>query len=55
MGWVWPKGSNLAPGPLGSVAGDPDRPRGAGQGDRHGAFLGSGLGVGHPYRLYLQL
>jgi hypothetical protein len=28
MGWVWSGGSNLAPGPLGSVAGDPDRHRG---------------------------
>jgi hypothetical protein len=28
MGWVLSGGSNLAPGPLGSVAGDPDRPRG---------------------------
>jgi hypothetical protein len=28
MGWVWSEGSNLAPGPLGSVAGDPDRHRG---------------------------
>jgi hypothetical protein len=26
--WVWSGGSNLAPGPLGSVAGDPDRHRG---------------------------
>jgi hypothetical protein len=25
LGWVWSGGSNLAPGPLGSVAGDPDR------------------------------
>jgi hypothetical protein len=28
MGWVWSGGSNLAPGPLGLVAGDPDRHRG---------------------------
>jgi hypothetical protein len=30
LGWVWSGGSNLAPapGPLGSVAGDPDRHRG---------------------------
>jgi hypothetical protein len=28
LGWVWSVGSNLAPGPLGSVAGDPDRHRG---------------------------
>jgi hypothetical protein len=28
MGWVCSGGSNLAPGPLGSVAGDPDRHRG---------------------------
>jgi hypothetical protein len=27
MDWVWSGGSNLAPGPLGSVAGDPDRHR----------------------------
>jgi hypothetical protein len=25
MGWAWSGGSDLAPGPLGSVAGDPDR------------------------------
>jgi hypothetical protein len=31
MGWVWSGGSNLAPGPLGSVAGDP-RPTGTGAG-----------------------
>jgi hypothetical protein len=28
LGWVWSRGANLAPGPLGSVAGDPDRHRG---------------------------
>jgi hypothetical protein len=28
LGWAWSGGSNLAPGPLGSVAGDPDRHRG---------------------------
>jgi hypothetical protein len=28
MGWVESGGSNLAPGPLGSVAGEPDRHRG---------------------------
>jgi hypothetical protein len=28
LGWVWSGGSNLAPGPLGSVAGGPDRHRG---------------------------
>jgi hypothetical protein len=28
VGWAWPGGGNLAPGPLGSVAGDPDRHRG---------------------------
>jgi hypothetical protein len=28
MGWLWSGGSNFAPGPLGSVAGDPDRHRG---------------------------
>jgi hypothetical protein len=28
LGWVWTGGSNWAPGPLGSVAGDPDRHRG---------------------------
>jgi hypothetical protein len=28
LGWVWSGGSNLAPVPLGSVAGDPDRHRG---------------------------
>jgi hypothetical protein len=28
MGWVCSGGSNLAPGPLGLVAGDPDRHRG---------------------------
>jgi hypothetical protein len=28
MGWMWSGGGNLAPGPLGSVAGDPDRHRG---------------------------
>jgi hypothetical protein len=27
MDWVWPGGSNCPPGPLGSVAGDPDRLR----------------------------
>jgi hypothetical protein len=25
MGWEWPRGSNLVTGPLGSVAGEPDR------------------------------
>jgi hypothetical protein len=28
LGWVWSGGPNLAPGPLGSVAGGPDRHRG---------------------------
>jgi hypothetical protein len=30
LGWVWSGGSNLAAGPLGSVAGDPDRHRAPG-------------------------
>jgi hypothetical protein len=30
MGWVWSGGSNLAPGPLGPVVGDPDRHRAPG-------------------------
>jgi hypothetical protein len=32
LGWVWSGGSNLAPGPLGSVAGHPVTPTGTGAG-----------------------